>query len=88
MKLETTILLLIPVLSLLAGVGLFAEHLSVRQWSGCILVMAAAGLAFIARAPIPHGRNVNRSFSAVDRSLNPEQDAPATLDNQQMEKLI
>jgi hypothetical protein len=28
------------------------------------------------------------SFSTVDRSLNPEQDAPATLDNQQKEKLI
>lgn len=45
-----TILLLIPVLSLLAGVVLFGEHLSLRQWLSCVLVLAAAALAVLARA--------------------------------------
>lgn len=45
----TTILLLIPVLSLLAGVALFSEHLSLRQWLSCGLVLAAAALAVLTR---------------------------------------
>lgn len=47
----TTILLLIPTLSLLTGVVLFGEHLSLRQWLSCVLVPAAAALAILARAP-------------------------------------
>ena len=49
----TTIMLLTPVLSLLVGVVLFGEHLSLRQWSSCILVLAAAALAIMARASSP-----------------------------------
>jgi drug/metabolite transporter (DMT)-like permease len=82
----TTILLLIPVLSLLAGVGLFGEHLSLRQWLSCVLVLAAAALAVIARAPISSGRNVagaSGSGNGMRNEPNPEQDAPATLNDQQ-----
>ncbi len=50
-----TILLLMPVLSLLAGVVLFGEHLSLRQWLSCVLVLAAAALAVVARASVRTG---------------------------------
>jgi drug/metabolite transporter (DMT)-like permease len=56
----TTLLLLIPVLSLLAGVVLFAEQLSVRQWSGCVLVMAAATLAMVAQESNRRAANFRR----------------------------
>lgn len=49
----TTILLLIPALSLLAGVVLFGEHLLLRQWLSCALVLAAAAVAVLARRRNP-----------------------------------
>lgn len=46
----SSLMLLTPVLSLLVGVGVFAETLSAWQWVGCGLVLAGASLS-VARQP-------------------------------------
>ena len=43
--LGASLMLLTPVLSLLAGVGLFAEHLTIVQWVGCFMVLVGALLS-------------------------------------------
>ena len=50
---STVILMLTPITSLLAGVFLFSEILTGRQWLGCATVLLSSILVIMARKPCP-----------------------------------
>ena len=52
----TAIMMLLPILSLLAGVTLFGEILLARQWVGCGVVLVSCVLAVSARTTSPVSR--------------------------------
>lgn len=72
----TAILMLVPILSLLAGVTLFGESLQARQWVGCGIVLLSGFLAVMARRtprpqaealPAPEPMNPMPSTCAAER---------------------